>query len=129
MLDERVNPRIGELPPQEIKFGKNVKIVMDEYVNRQKYYSYLDEYEREISHPNIDIFTPNAESKYTAVALASMIARMYFLYDIKGMSKAAGFKIPLGSASTKIMNAAKKIDPKDRHKYIKLHFKNTNVLN
>lgn len=130
----KYNMRLGakENPPlvdkDDLKFGTNTKIVMDEFVNRNKYYAYLDDYSKKL--PNkIDIFTPNAESKYIAVALASICARVAYLRDVDRMQKELGFKIPLGSASKQIIEAAKKIDPKDRHKYIKLHFKNTNDLN
>ena len=39
------------------------------------------------------------ESKYIAIAAASIIARYYFLSEMKKLSKDAGFELPKGAGS------------------------------
>ncbi len=65
-----------------------------------------------------------AESRYTEVAAASILARERSLDQLERLSEKAGFKLPKGS--THVKDALKKIKEKglDPEKYAKLHFRN-----
>ncbi|MCK5289404.1 MAG: hypothetical protein KAJ56_00535 [Candidatus Aenigmarchaeota archaeon] len=65
-----------------------------------------------------------AESKYTEVAAASILARERSLDQLDRLSEEAGFKLPKGS--THVKYALEKIKEKglDPKKYVKLHFRN-----
>lgn len=66
----------------------------------KKYYEYLET--ANAKKIEIDIFEIKAENKYISVALASIIARGYFLKQIEKMEKKINMKIPLGAWNEKI---------------------------
>lgn len=106
---------------------KDYKVVLDEYVNKSKYDEYTKLIKRELKGViknivPIDIFTPNAESKYVCVALASMSARTRFLYEMDGLSKKLKMKLPLGSSNDEIKKVAYSIDDKTLPNYAKTNF-------
>lgn len=71
-----------------------------------------------------DVIKKRAESKYTEVAAASIIARCFALRQIRELEQRAGFFIPLGSThveSALLEIKKKSLNPKD---YVKLKFKN-----
>lgn len=83
------------------------KIVMDEYSSEKNYNIYLDKINPSL-RINIDIFTHHAETKYIAVACASIIARVYFLKQIDTLSKKYNERILLGN-NDNVFNLAKKL--------------------
>lgn len=108
---------------------QNVKVVLDEYASKANYQKYLEILnEKDVAH--IDLFVQKAESKYLAVACASIIARYYFLIQIKELSTTYHINIPLGSNKQKVEVALNKlrINLKDQYQtklkeIVKLHFK------
>lgn len=101
---------------------KNIKIVIDEFVNPTKYFSYLED--RDVVIKDNVNFETKAESKYLAVACASIIARYHFLEKIKLLSHIAEMKLPLGASNDvkKIVQKLKKEKPEIINKICKLHF-------
>lgn len=74
---------------------KDISIYQDQFVNENKYYKYL------INEKNVQkniIFKEKGESSYPSVALASCIARYYFLIYMQDLSKKYNLSIPLGAS-------------------------------
>lgn len=103
------------------------EVIVDQFCSEELYYKYLNDYKTKDVFKNIT-FTTKAESKYLAVACASIIARYTFINEIDKIAKEIGQEIILG-ANEKVDALAKKIlDEKGidyLSKYVKLHFKNT----
>ncbi len=102
------------------------EIVMDAYVSKNKYEQYLKTLK--IDHPvMIQHFETKAESKYLAVAIASMIARGMFLTQMEKLNQALGMNLPLGINYDKIYPVSfALIDQYGLDKFAKLtkhHFK------
>jgi ribonuclease HIII len=105
-------------------------IVVDQFVNKFKYYDYLK------NNPNVlrnITFTTKAEDKCLSVACASIISRYLFLKEMDKLSIETGFTLPKG-AGPEVDRIAKEIVLKygeDKLRSItKLNFKNTaKVLN
>ena len=98
------------------KFSNVENIFIDEFTSPNNYYKYNAFEEDNI--PSIT-FKTHAESLYPSVALASCIARYYFLIKNKETSEKYGMEIPFG-ASKKVDEFAKKfID-----KFGEIEFKN-----
>ncbi|MDR2461726.1 MAG: ribonuclease HIII [Mycoplasmataceae bacterium] len=112
---------------------KNQYIIMDQFVDEKIYYSYFKKTnEKKIIH--IDKFVTKAESKYVAVAAASIIARAYFLLQIKNIETKLKCKIPLGSSNSDILVVANNIYKngglESLKKFVKIDFKTTkNIIN
>ena len=70
------------------------------------------------------ICEPKADSKYTEVAAASILARDSALKQIEKLSEKFGHKIPLGSTHVKGALEILKKSRKSPKKFVKLHFKN-----
>lgn len=106
-----------------------VPIIMDQFVHEAKYYEYL-EMQKTIQR-NIQFHT-KAESKFMAVAAASVLARYYFLQSWRVMEQSAGIRLPKG-AGAEVEQVAKRflpsIDKKEWDKYVKLHFKTLEKIN
>ncbi len=111
---------------EKVDKNKNIKIVLDQFVNEKKYYEYLKK--AKVKTQKIDILTTKAESKYLAVALASIISRVLFENQMKELSTKAKVKIPFGSVDQTVKKVARKLGSK-LPKFAKLHFKITNELN
>lgn len=103
-------------------------IVVDQFVNKFKYYDYLK------GNPQIlqnITFTTKAEDKCLSVACASIISRYLFLKEMNKLSAELGLNLPKG-AGPKVDEIGKEIVLKygqDKLKDIaKLNFKNTNKI-
>lgn len=70
-------------------------IYMDQFVSEEKYYSYLKNLK--LIQKNI-IFKEKGETYFPSVALASCIARYFFLKEIEALNKKYDVKIPLGAS-------------------------------
>jgi ribonuclease HIII len=100
-------------------------IVIDQFVNKNKYYEYLK------GNPNVlrtITFTTKAEDKCLSVACASIISRYLFLKEMDKLSSELGITLPKGSGP-EADRVGKEIVSKygaDKLKSIaKLNFKNT----
>lgn len=102
--------------------NQNYQVILDQFVARQHYYDYLKK--AKVKPVYINIIEMKAESKYLAVACASVIARDAFLTYMDKLSAKAGVRLPLGSVEkTKIINAGKQIIKKAKlAEFAKLHF-------
>lgn len=102
--------------------------VVDQFTPESSYYRYLYG-EKEIIK-NLT-FTTKAESKYLAVAMASMIARYAFLKAMEKMEEHYECEIPKGAGS-KVDEFAQDFVNKygfdELHKIAKIHFKNTEKI-
>jgi len=106
------------------KFTKCETVVVDEFTPEAKYFSYLSD--QPDVYENIK-FETKAESKYLAVAAASVLARYYFLVLWTQMESKIGMKLPKGAGKEVDRVARKIIDTlgEDALEPIaKLHFKN-----
>ena len=77
------------------------------------------------------LFETKAESKYPAVAAASIIARYSFLVKMNSLSKAIGKTIPKGAGELVDIFAKELVETygKDKLKeYVKWHFANTKKI-
>lgn len=113
-------------------------IVIDQYANKDKFSAYLkqgytsNKLDKEIT------FVTKAESKYLSVACASIIARYYFLEQVKQIEAQAQMKIYLGAWNENIeettLKLLKNCEP-NKNKiidilqyYVKTHFSNTEKI-
>ena len=81
------------------------KIVVDQFVYKNKYYSHLSDVPEKVT--NIT-FTTKAEDKCLSVAVASIISRYIFLKEMKKISSKFKMEIPKG-AGTIVDETAKKL--------------------
>ena len=104
-------------------------VFVDQFAAENLYYSYLDERDEPIVKDII--FKTKGESYYPSVALASVIARYFFLLEQQKMSKEYGIDIPYG-AGVKADKVAKelldKLGIEEFTKLVKKNFKNYNKL-
>lgn len=102
--------------------NQNYKVILDQFVARNNYYKYLQQVKIKAAY--IDVIEMKAESKYIAVACASVIARDAFLTQMDKLSAKAGVKLPRGATEkNKIVSVGKQIIKKAKLKeYAKLHF-------
>jgi ribonuclease HIII len=103
-------------------------IVVDQFVNKFKYYDYLK------GNPNVlrsITFTTKAEDKCLSVACASIISRYLFLKEMDKLSNELGLTLPKG-AGPEVDRVGKAIISKygtDKLKSIaKINFKNTSKI-
>lgn len=111
------NNSIAKLVAQ---FDKRPLVIMDQFVERKTYYSYLTKSKNVIE--NI-WFETKAESKYLGVAAASILARDIFLKEMEKLSKEVGIELPFG-AGQKIDDLITKMDDSTLAKCAKLNFNN-----
>lgn len=106
-----------------------VPIIMDQFVHEAKYYEYLDM--QKTVQRNISFHT-KAESKFLAVAAASVLARYYFLQSWRVMEQDAKMRLPKG-AGAEVEQAATRflptIEQSEWAKFVKLHFKTLEKIN
>ncbi len=102
--------------------SQHYQVILDQFVARNNYYKYLEQ--AKLKPLYIDIIEMKAESKYLAVACASVIARDAFLTYMDKLSAKAGVKLPRGSVEKdKIISAGKQIIKKAKlAEFAKLHF-------
>lgn len=102
--------------------------VIDQFTPEKSYYRYLKD-EKEVFKKLH--FETKAESKYLAVACASMIARYAFLKNWEKMEEHWKMKFTKGASfkvDKEIINFVAKYDRNALYKVAKVHFKNTNIL-
>ncbi len=98
---------------------------IDQFCPRSLYFEYLEDIKdvyRKVE------FETKAESKYPAVAVASVLARYAFLKSMEEMSKKYDFEFPKGASDTvdeKAREFVKKYGMKKLNEVAKVHFKNT----
>lgn len=103
-------------------------VVVDQFTPEKNYYNYLSQEEQVISNLH---FETKAESKYLAVACASVIARYAFLKHWEMMETQFNFTFPKGAGEHVDQQAAifiQKFGESELKKVAKLHFKNTEKL-
>lgn len=112
------------------------EIVIDQFVNENKYYSYLENEninKNKIIKEKV-VFTIKAESKYLAVACSAIISRYLFLEEIKKISLELKDNVPLGAGEIvdnfTIQHNKKTIKDLDKFllKNAKYHFANTKKI-
>lgn len=106
------------------KFTKCERVVVDQFTPENTYFKYLQD-EKDV-YTDIT-FETKAESKYLAVAVASVLARYYFLVLWTKMESTFGIKLPKGAGAEVDKVARKIIDEYGENaleKIAKMHFKN-----
>lgn len=76
------------------KVGRKVPVHVDQFAEPGVYFHYLKGQQDVYRDIN---FTTKAESKHASVAVASILARFKFLYDMDQISKECGIEIPKGA--------------------------------
>lgn len=109
------------------KMAKKVncnEAVIDQFVNKKKYYEYLEKLQVNENKLKIKFIT-HAENKYWAVACASIISRFFFLKAMKQLEEEYQQRLPLGSGK-KVENVVKEIINNNEEEkainFVKLHF-------
>ncbi|WP_338982970.1 ribonuclease HIII [Spiroplasma endosymbiont of Othius punctulatus] len=103
-------------------FPKNKQIVLDQFVNKDKYFEYLKGEKRVVSQ---DLkFQTKAESEFPSVAAASIIARYTFLTEVNRLSRKYQIDLPLGASNDvkALVRKYKKEFKEETKNFIKLHF-------
>lgn len=106
------------------------QVIIDQFCEKNTYFNYLKDYKNDGIQKDIT-FTTKAESKYIAVACASILARNRFIEEIEKIRKETGYDIPLGAGEHVDQIAKQILDEKGidfLRKYVKLHFKNTEKI-
>ena len=102
------------------------KIVIDAFTSTQNYEKYL---KNEANHfPNPVTLEENADGKYLAVAVSSIIARDLFLENLENLGRELGYQLPsgAGTASDKVASQILRAYGRQGLNFCaKLHFKNT----
>ncbi|AKX33922.1 ribonuclease HIII [Spiroplasma litorale] len=101
---------------------KKTRVILDQFVNKNKYFEYLKT-EKDI-YQNIE-FVTKAESKFISVACASIIARHYFINNVKMLEKKYKISLPFGASNEVklLVRKYKKEFGDETRNFIKLHFK------
>ena len=81
------------------EYPEVVNIFVDQFVNEKSYFKYLQGGKDEVV-TNVLLKT-KGESNFPAVALASVIARYYFLLEKQRLEKKYGLEFPFGAAANK----------------------------
>lgn len=104
------------------------KIVVDQFVNADKYYEYL---ERERTVVKNISFTTQAEDKCLSVACSSIISRYIFLNEMDKLGKKLGYKLLLGAGydvDEVGKNIVEKYNIDKLEECAKINFKNTQKI-
>ena len=104
--------------------------VIDDFCGKDKYFEYLSR-NNEIKEIYKDVvLETKAENKYIAVAIASIIARYYFIKEFDALCKKYNIELAKGSSNPIIEDQVKEIINKygeeELKNVAKLHFKNIN---
>ncbi len=107
------------------KYIDVIAIYVDQFVSEEKYYSYLDKDDEPILK-GIS-FKTKGESRFPSVALASVIARYYFLLEKDKLEEKYGLKFPFGAGKQadefkKVL--LDKVGPDEFDNLVKKNFKN-----
>lgn len=99
-------------------------VVIDQFTPEKNYFAYLSQ--EPVIFSDL-IFATKAESKYPAVACASIIARFVFLQEFEKMNAKYNFYFPKGAgiAVDKAIIEFNQLYPHDLENVAKIHFKNT----
>ncbi|MGL4948576.1 MAG: ribonuclease HIII [Mycoplasma sp.] len=112
------------------KIPEQHKIVVDEFASASNYYKYLKT--ANVQAQKVDLFKQKAESQFVAVACASIIARVYFLEQMKKNEQIVKTHLPLGASNPNIKKIAKKIisihGKNVLSKICKMHFRTYNEI-
>lgn len=107
------------------KYEDVIAIYVDQFVSEEKYYKYLND-KNEPVVKGIS-FKTKGESRFPCVALASVIARYYFLLEKDKLEKKYGLKFPNG-AGLKVDEfkkaLLKQVGQEEYDKLVKKNFKN-----
>jgi ribonuclease HIII len=99
-------------------------IIIDGFTTKDKYFEYIKDQQHIIENVELE---EKGESKYIAIAVASIIARYLFILQIDKLSKEVGFELPKG-AGPKVDLAISKIIKDQSERYLdrvaKTNFKN-----
>lgn len=106
----------------------DVSCIIDQFAPLNSYKKYLKDINETPIGSEITII--KAESKYIQVAVASIIARYYFILMIEDLSKEIGIKIPFGSVNKTVIPILRKLKNENINlsNYAKLHFKTINKI-
>lgn len=104
--------------------------IIDEFASKNNLYKYQQHLlsDEQIEKPLNFASTTKAESKYYAVALASILARYYFLEQMNLLSKKVGEVLLLGASNKVTVQYTKIKDRIEPTKFAKLNFKNISNL-
>ena len=107
------------------KYIDVIAIYVDQFVSEDKYYSYLND-KNEPVVKGIS-FKTKGESRFPSVALASCIARYFFLLEKKALEEKYGLEFPSGAGKKvdefkKVL--LKKVGQEEYDKLVKKNFKN-----
>ena len=105
------------------KHSKVENIFIDQFVNEDKYYSYLDEKADKPIVRNVTFMT-KGESYYPCVALASMVARYYLIKEKRELEAKYGFSFLMGASKTVDKKAKLLLDELGKDEFDKLVKKN-----
>lgn len=102
--------------------------VVDQFCTKEKFYEYLEN-NKDILEIQYGLsFETKAENKYIAVAVASVIARYYFIKEFEELCKKYDMELSKGSANPIIDDQLKEIikryGKEELNNVAKLHFKN-----
>lgn len=107
------------------KVKKKVPVHVDQFCEPGVFYNYVKKEPK--VYRDID-FTTKAESKHASVAVASILARYKFLYEMDQLSKTVGTEVPKG-AGTKVDDLIAKLVQEKGIDYLydiaKVSFRNT----
>lgn len=115
----------------ETKYKLPKLCVVDQFCTKDLYYGYLES----IKKIKRDLkFETKAENKYPSVAVASIIARYYFIKEMSNLSNKYNIELAKGSSNPILTKQLKEIIKKygkdELNNVAKLHFKNVkNILN
>ncbi|HSH24769.1 MAG TPA: ribonuclease HIII [Massilibacterium sp.] len=114
------------LTAEKIKPATYEAILIDQFVKKETYFSYLKN-EKNVIKDRV-FFATKGESHHLAVACASIIARASFLQEMDKLSQKIGFPLPKG-AGPNVDKTARQIirthGEKSLRHYAKVHFANT----
>ncbi|QEH62084.1 ribonuclease HIII [Spiroplasma chinense] len=98
------------------------QIIMDEFASEKNYFNYLSDQEKVVREKML--FFKKAEDKFLSVALASIIARFYYLQAIKALETKYNKRMPLGANDhvKLLVQEYKRNDSQNVEHYIKMHF-------
>ena len=107
------------------KYIDVIPIYVDQFVSEERYYSYLDKDDEPILK-GIS-FKTKGESRFPSVALASVIARYYFLLEKDKLEEKYGLEFPFGAGKKadefkKIL--LDKVGQEEFNSLVKMNFKN-----
>jgi len=116
------NKVILRILEKDIKYDK---IIIDGFTTKDKYFTYLEKQKQVYRDVHLEM---QGESKHTAIAAASIIARYYFLKELAKISKKYNYDILKGASNKVDMLIAEIIKNGDKDilpNIAKLNFKNT----